>query len=171
MAHRPFVLSAVALASAGLVLASAAPASAHAIVGLNGDPAYAGQKSAITLELQHGCLSNELGIDKVVATFDKSFGKVRAKPVQDWTSKVRPGPGGIQRVVWTLTGPVPAFNQPTFFRLEISWPKKPGVYGVPVTQQCDGEVNRWQVPDGPATANQPSPPLYPLPQIKVLPAP
>jgi hypothetical protein len=42
---------------------------------------------------------------------------------------------------------------------------------VPVTQVCDGEINRWQVPDGPATANQPSPPLYPLPQIKVLPAP
>lgn len=171
MTHRSVLTSAVAVASAALVVASAVPASAHAIVGLNGDPAYAGRTSAITLELQHGCLSNELGIDKVVATFDKSFGKVRASRVKDWTSTVRPGPRGIQRVVWELTGPVPEFNQPTFFRLEVSWPKKPGVYGVPVTQACDGEINRWQVPDGPATATQPSPPLYPLPQIKVLPAP
>lgn len=171
MTPRPVLLSAVALASAGIVLASALPASAHAIVELNGAPAYAGKTSTMTLEMQHGCLSNELGIEKVVATFDKSFGKVKAKSVSGWESKVRPGPRGIQRIVWNLTGTVPDFNQPTYFPIKIAWPSSPGVYGVPVTQECDGEINRWNVPDGPATADKPSPPLYPLPQIKVLPAP
>lgn len=171
MPRHSLALSAGAFAAAGLLIASAAPASAHAIVGLNGDPAYAGKTSVMTLEVQHGCLSNELGIEKVVATFDKSFGKVKAKPVSGWKSKVRPGPRGIQRIVWTLTGSVPAFNQPTYFPIKIAWPQTPGVYGVPVTQECDGEINRWDVPDGPATADKPSPPLYPLPQIKVLPAP
>ncbi len=73
-------------------------------------------------------------------------------------------------LIWKLTGAVPAFNAPTYFRMKISWPKEPGVYGVPVIQRCNGEVVRWEIPDGPATADKPSPPLYPLPQIQVLPA-
>jgi hypothetical protein len=160
---------ATALAAvSGLVIMGASPASAHAIVELNGDPAYAGRTSVMTLEMQHGCLSNELGIDKVVATFNKKFGTVKPKSVAGWKSKVRSTSGNKQRIVWTLTGSVPAFNQPTYFPIKISWPKQPGVYGVPVAQVCDGEVNRWDVPDGPATADKPSPPLYPLPQIEVL---
>jgi hypothetical protein len=55
--------------------------------------------------------------------------------------------------------------------MKIEWPSIPGVYAMPVTQTCDGEVNRWNVPDAPATADQPSPPLYPLPQVQVLAAP
>ena len=65
-----------ALIAAPLVIASAAPASAHAIVALNGDPAYAGRTSTMTLEIQHGCLQNEAGIDKIAAYFDKAYVKV-----------------------------------------------------------------------------------------------
>ena len=80
-----------------------------------------------------------------------------------WTNAAR-----ASLVTYTLTGTRPSFNTPTYFPLTIGWPSKPGVYGLPVKQKCEGETNVWDVPDGPATANQPSPPLYPLPQIKVL---
>ena len=159
-----------ALIAAPLVIASAAPASAHAIVALNGNPAYAGRTSTMTLEIQHGCLQNEAGIDKIAAYFDKAYVKVVPKQVDDWTVSVK-RMGKTTKVVWTLTGDVPGFNTPTFFPMAISWPKKPGVYGLPVRQWCDGATNIWDQPDGPATAGQPSPPLYPLPQIKVLSAP
>ena len=170
MTHRLMALGGVSAASAALVLASALPASAHAIVDLSGDPAYAGTASTMTLEIQHGCLQNELGIDKVVAYFNKKFGKVTPKQVTGWSgTSTRTSEG--RKVVWKLQGSVPAFNSPTYFPMLITWPDKAGVYGVPVKQWCDGQTNIWDIPDGPATANKPSPPLYPLPQIKVLPAP
>ena len=78
-----------ALIAAPLVIASAAPASAHAIVALNGDPAYAGRTSTMTLEIQHGCLQNEAGIDKIAAYFDKAYVKVVPKQVDDWTVSVK----------------------------------------------------------------------------------
>jgi hypothetical protein len=167
MTHRILALASASIASAALVMASALPASAHAIVDLQGDPAYAGKTSEMTLEIQHGCLQNQVGIDKVAAYFNKKFGKVTPQSVTGWTSKVSRTSEG-RKVVWTLQGDVPAFNAPTFFPMSITWPTKAGVYGVPVRQWCDGETNVWDVPDGPATANKPSPPLYPLPQIKVL---
>lgn len=153
----------------GVGVVGASPASAHAIADLSGVTAYAGQTSVMTLEVQHGCLTNELGIDKVLVTFNKHFGKVKPKRVSGWESKVRATQHKGQRVVYNLVGEVPAFNQPTYFPMKISWPTEPGVYGIPVTQVCDGEVNHWNVPDAPATADKPSPPLYPLPQVQVLP--
>ena len=170
MTHRLIALASAGIASATLLVASAMPASAHAIVDLSGAPAYAGKTSVMTLEVQHGCLQNQAGIDKVAAYFNKKFGKVTPQSVTCWSGKVSRTPDG-RKVVWTLQGDVPAFNAPTFFPMSITWPAKSGVYGVPVRQWCDGETNVWDVPDGPATANKPSPPLYPLPQIKVLPAP
>jgi hypothetical protein len=170
MTHRILALAGASIASAALVMASALPASAHAIVDLSGAPAYAGKTSVMTLEVQHGCSQNQAGIDKVAAYFNKKFGKVTPQSVTDWSGKVSRTSEG-RKVVWTLQGDVPAFNAPTFFPMSITWPAKSGVYGVPVRQWCDGETNVWDVPDGPATANKPSPPLYPLPQIKVLPAP
>lgn len=159
-------LLAAALAPAALI--NAAPASAHAIVDLEGDPAYAGRTSAISLELQHGCLANQVGIDTVVVYLEKSYRSVQAGAVDGWKVSAKRTSDKTRKITYTLTGTRPAFNTPTYFPLTIGWPAKPGVYGVPVKQKCDGEVNVWDVPDGPATANQPSPPLYPLPQIKVL---
>lgn len=63
---------ATALIATPIVIASAAPASAHAIVDIGGDPAYAGKTSTMTLEIQHGCLQNEAGVEKVAAYFNKS---------------------------------------------------------------------------------------------------
>ena len=169
MSHRSLAVPGTVLAAAALIITSAAPASAHAIVALDGAPAYAGKSSTITIELQHGCGGNQLGIDKVVARFGKEFGKITPRAVAGWTAKTKRTTDG-RKVIWKLTGSVPAFNAPTYFRMKISWPKEPGVYGVPVIQRCNGEVVRWEIPDGPATADKPSPPLYPLPQIQVLPA-
>ncbi|MGA1480770.1 MAG: DUF1775 domain-containing protein [Candidatus Nanopelagicales bacterium] len=168
MTRRPLALLGVSLASAALVVASAVPASAHAIVDLTGKPAYAGKTSVMTLEVQHGCLQNETGIDKVVAYFGREFGKVKPSAVPGWKATSKRTSDG-RKVVWTLTGSVPAFNTPTYFPMTITWPAKPGVYGMPVKQWCGSATNIWDVPDGPATADKPSPPLYPLPQVKVLP--
>lgn len=175
MAHtfaRMMLISSVCcVAALALGMAGASAASAHAIVELNGDPAYAGRTSILTLELQHGCLGNEAGIDTVVAYFDPSFVSVKPKSVPGWKSQKATESDGTHRIKWTLTGDRPKFNTPTYFPMTISWPKQSGVYGVPVKQKCLGEVNVWDTPDGPATANRPSPPLYPLPQIRVLPRP
>ena len=159
-------LLAAALAPAALV--SASPASAHAIVDLQGTPAYASRTSTISLELQHGCLANEVGIDTVVVYVEKSYRSVAPGAVDGWKVSVKRTSDKTRKVTYTLTGTRPSFNTPTYFPLTIGWPSKPGVYGRPVKQKCEGETNVWDVPDGPATANQPSPPLYPLPQIKVL---
>ncbi|MGA0011329.1 MAG: hypothetical protein ACO3ID_11220 [Candidatus Nanopelagicales bacterium] len=167
MTRRPLSLLGVSLASAALVVASAAPASAHAIVDLTGEPAYAGKTSVMRLEIQHGCLQNETGIDKIAAYFGKKFGRVKPAAVTGWTSTSKRTADG-RKIVWKLTGSVPAFNTPTYFPMMITWPAKAGVYGVPVRQWCGSETNIWDEPDGPATANKPSPPLYPLPQIKVV---
>ena len=156
--------------AAGLALSSASPAAAHAIIDLTGEPAYAGKSSMMTMEIQHGCLQNELGIDKIVAYFDSAYRKVVPSTVAGWATTTKRTSDG-RKVTWKLKGTVPAFNTPTFFPMTVSWPAKPGVYGVPVKQWCGSATNVWDVPDGPATANQPSPPLYPLPQVRVLPAP
>lgn len=156
-----------AVGAALISLVSALPASAHAIVDLSGDPAYAGGSSIVTLEIQHGCLQNQLGIDKVVAYLSTDYRGVRPREVAGWDSAVKRTSSG-KKVVWRLTASVPAFNAPTYFPMKMTWPSKPGVYGVPVKQWCGSATDVWDVPSGPATANQPSPPLYPLPQIKVL---
>ena len=170
MMRRLLSTTAVAAGAAALVLATAMPASAHAIVDLTGKPAYAGKSSVMTLEIQHGCGQNGKGINKVVAYFAKPYRKVVAAPVNGWTSTTKRTSIG-RKVVWTLRGTAPAFSTPTYFPMTIRWPKKPGTYGLPVKQWCGKATNVWDVPDGPATANQPSPPLYPLPQVRVLPAP
>lgn len=168
MRHRRLSALTVGLVTAAAVMGSASPASAHAIVDLTGKPAYAGKSSVMTLEVQHGCLQSETGIDKVAAFFSKEYGKVTPSAVSGWKAISKRTSDG-RKVVWTLTGAVPAFNTPTYFPMRITWPAKPGVYGLPVKQWCGSDTNIWDVPDGPATADKPSPPLYPLPQIKVLP--
>lgn len=167
MTRRPLSLLGVSLASTALAVASAAPASAHAIVDLTGEPAYAGKTSVMRLEIQHGCLQNETGIDKIAAYFGKKFGRVKPAAVTGWTSTTKRTAQG-RKIVWKLAGEGPSFNTPTYFPMTITWPAKAGVYGVPVRQWCGSETNIWDEPDGPATANKPSPPLYPLPQIKVV---
>ena len=159
-------LLAVALAPAALL--SASPASAHAIVDLQGTSAYASRTSTISLELQHGCLANQVGIDTVVVYVEKSYRSVEPGTVDGWKVSVKRTSDKTRKITYTLTGTRPSFNTPTYFPLTIGWPSKPGVYGLPVKQKCEGETNVWDVPDGPATANQPSPPLYPLPRVKVL---
>lgn len=167
-------LAIAGVTGAGFALASAltAPsASAHAIAELNGDPAVAGHTSLMTLEMQHGCLANEIGIDTVIIYFNKHFTSANASAVAGWKSVAGRSSDGKRTITWTLTGTRPAFNAPTFFPITIGWPKAPDVYGVPVKQKCDGEVNFWSTPPGPATADKPSPPLYPRPQVRVIAAP
>ena len=48
---------------------------------------------------------------------------------------------------------------------------EPGVIGMAVTQICAQDTTVWNTPMGPATADADSPPVTPMPQVKVLPAP
>lgn len=170
MTTRAVTIAVATLGACALLLGTATSASAHAIVDLTGKPAYAGRTSVMTLEIQHGCLQNEKGVDKAVAYFGKEFRRVSPHAVDGWRVSTK-STGDGRKVVWKLTGTRPAFNAPVYFPMQISWPQTPGAYGLPVKQWCGKATNVWDVPDGPATANQPSPPLYPLPQVQVLPRP
>lgn len=107
--------STIAAIAACTVVVSAGPASAHAIVDLEGDPAYAGRTSTISLELQHGCLANEVGIDTVIVYLDASFRTVQPGAVDGWKASTKHSGSGTHKVTYTLTGTRPAFNAPTYF--------------------------------------------------------
>ena len=76
--------------------------------------------------------------------------------------------GGWQ-ITWTNLGePIP-FGTATFFPIEVDWPTKAGTFGMRVTQQCtDGTSYDWNEKFRPATANSPSPPLTPRPEVQVV---
>ena len=156
----------VALAAA--LIAPVGPASAHAIIELNGVSAVAGRTSAMTLEIQHGCLPAE-ATTEVEAFVGTPWRKVTPAPVPGWRSSVEPLPKGGWHMVWTNLGePIP-FGTPTFFPITVAWPTKPGAYAMRVTQQCtNGTSYDWNTTYGPATASQPSPPLTPRPEVQVV---
>jgi uncharacterized protein YcnI len=159
----------IATMSVACVLAaSAAPASAHAIIELNGADAVAGHTSVMTLEIQHGCITAADGTQQVLAFVGKPWGRVAPKPVEGWSIATKRLSAGGQQITWTKQGEPQPFGTPVYFPMRVTWPTSPGVYGMSVTQACPSGTTTWDVKDGPATANAPSPPLTPLPQVKVL---
>ena len=151
-----------------LFAGSGLSANAHAIIELNGVDAVAGKRSAMTMEIQHGCTGSGTGTIQVIAYVGKPWGKITPKEVDGWKSKVKRTAKGGQQITWDNLGEPQPFNQPFFLPMNISWPKKKGTYSMKVTQVCPDEVMVWGTPDGPATANKPSPPLTPLPQVQVV---
>lgn len=125
----------------------------------------------MTLEVQHGCLDGEDGATKAVIYYGRAFRKIVPAAVTGWSSAVKPHGNGGHKVVWNNLGAPTPFGTPVYLPMTISWPIVPGVYGIPVKEVCGKEVVMWNEPFGPATANRPSPPLTPLPQVKVLPGP
>lgn len=160
--------------AAGALVASAVvgatPASAHAIIELNGAPAYAGRTSIMTMEIQHGCLPS-LATTRVVVSFSKLFGPVTPLPVKGWSAATGTRANGTKYIEWkTTSGPRP-FGTPTYLPIRITWPKRAGTYGLPTKQLCvDGGSYYWYTPWQPASENVPSPPLTPLPTVIVKPA-
>lgn len=167
--RRPVVLAlSTLLAAAVFAGASTAPASAHAIIELNGVSAVAGTSSLMTLEIQHGCLPSE-ATTQVEAFVGKPWRGLRPSEVDGWTSTVdRLASGGLH-IVWTRHGdPIP-FGTAAFLPITVEWPTKPGVYAMHVTQQCtNGQTYDWNTKYQPATANSPSPPLTPRPEVQVV---
>lgn len=94
---------------------------------------------------------------------------MRPGPVAGWQlSVVRQGRGGWH-ITWTNLGEPIAFGTATFFPITVDWPTKPGTYGMRVTQQCtDGTSYDWSEKYRPASANHPSPPLTPRPEVLVV---
>lgn len=156
----------VALLTAGV--ATAGPVSAHAIISLDGVAAVAGKRSAMTLEIQHGCITKQTGTVAVDAAIPKSWGRVVPAPVAGWDVTIERAASGARTLHWVKQGDPQPFGTPVFFPLQIRWPAKPGVYGMTVTQTCPDDVTTWGTPDAPATADAPSPPLTPLPQVQVV---
>ncbi len=146
---------------------AAGPAAAHAIIELESVSAVAGETSAMTLEIQHGCLPAE-ATTQVQAFVGRPWRAVRPAPVTGWEASVKRLARGGWQITWTNLGePIP-FGTATFFPIEVDWPKKTGNYGMRVTQQCtDGTSYDWNEKYRPATANRPSPPLTPRPEVQV----
>lgn len=166
MSRRSVWVTAVAVM--GAVAASASPAAAHAIIELDGVSAVAGRTSQMTLEIQHGCLPSEATL-KVDAYVSRAWRAVRPAPVAGWQVSVDRLPGQGWHVTWTNLGePIP-FGTATFFPVTVDWPTKPGTYGMRITQDCtNGTSYDWGQKYRPASANQPSPPLTPRPEVKVV---
>lgn len=153
-----------------VVLAIPAPASAHGILDLGGVDAVAGRSSTVTLEIQHGCITRSTGTVQVEAFVGKPWGRVVPQPVDGWTVRTQRLASGGRQLTWTKLGDPQPFGTPVFFPMKATWPSSPGVYSMKVTQTCPDDVTTWGTPGGPATADAPSPPLTPIPQVKVLPA-
>lgn len=160
--------AAAGLASLSIAGLAAGPAAAHAIIELDGVSAVAGKTSAMTLEIQHGCLPAE-ATTQVQAFVGRPWRAVRPSAVPGWDAAVERLPRGGWQITWTNLGePIP-FGTATFFPIEVDWPKKTGTYGMRVTQQCtDGTSYDWNEKYHPATANRPSPPLTPRPEVLVV---
>ena len=163
-------------ASALLGVVAVVPAEAHAIIELRGTPAYAGQASRLTMEIQHGCnpastVPNVFPTTRVSAYFNRSFGTVTPRALRGWAVSREVLANGTQKLTWRATGAAQPFGMPFYPSMRVQWPSRPGVYGVVVRQFCTGGSLSWNTPNRPATATTPSPPLLPLPTVRVLAAP
>lgn len=160
--------AAAGLTSLAVTGLAAGPATAHAIIELDGVSAVAGRTSAMTLEIQHGCLPAE-ATTQVQAFVGRPWRAVRPAPVTGWEASVERLARGGWQITWTNLGePIP-FGTATFFPIDVDWPQKAGTYGMRVTQQCtDGTSYDWNEKYRPATANSPSPPLTPRPEVLVV---
>ncbi len=163
------VLAVVSLIFGTLVFLGAAvsPVSAHGIIELNGVSAVAGQSSVMTLEIQHGCLPSEPTV-QVEAFVGSPWRAVKPQAVPGWTSKVTRQAKGGWHITWVnQSTPIP-FGTATYFPITVAWPSKPGTYGMSVMQLCPGSSYYWNDKYAPATANIPSPPLTPRPEVLVI---
>ncbi len=162
---------ALAIATIGMMAVSSplvSTASAHAIIELNGVSAVAGTSSAMTLEIQHGCLPSEATI-QVEAFVGSPWRALKPQQVDGWTSSVVKQSKGGWHVTWVKQGePVP-FGTRTFFPITVAWPKSPGTYGMSVMQLCThGTSYYWNDKYSPASATSDSPPLTPKPEVLVV---
>ena len=162
------VLTAATLGAFAVATPLAATASAHAIIELNGVNAVAGTTSAMTLEIQHGCLPSEPTI-QVEAFVGAPWRAVKPVAVAGWTSSVTRQAKGGWHVTWVNQGaPIP-FGTPAYFPLTIAWPKTAGTYGMSVLQLCTGGSSYlWNTQYSPASATADSPPLTPKPEVGVV---
>ena len=158
----------ISLGASMAVGLSAPAAFAHAIIDLDGVTAVAGRSSAMTLEIQHGCLPAE-ATTQVDAYVGRPWRSVKPGAVPGWQVTVQKVTQGGWHITWKNLGtPIP-FGTPTFFPITVGWPVKPGTYAMHVTQQCtNGSAYDWNEQYGPATATAPSPPLTPRPEVHVV---
>jgi len=164
------ILTTAALAAAVLAggVVAATPAAAHAIVDLHGNSARAGRTSTMTMEIQHGCMPSE-PTTKVVIYFSSRFGAIVPLPLAGWRSVTGTRANGTKYVVWKPTGRPQPFPTPVLLPMRVTWPPRPGVYGMPTQQFCQGGGSwYWATPWAPASGNVPSPPVEPLPTVRVL---
>lgn len=121
----------------------------------------------MTLEIQHGCLPAEPTV-QVEAFVGAPWRAVKPEPIAGWASSVAKQANGGWHITWVNQGiPIP-FGTATFFPITVSWPKKPGIYGMSALQLCPGSSYYWNDKYTPATASLSSPPLTPLAEVSVV---
>ena len=161
-------LTTTTLAAIALASPMVTNASAHAIISLNGVSAVAGSTSAMTLEIQHGCLPSESTV-QVEAFVGKPWRAVKPQTVPGWTSSVTRQAKGGWHITWVNQGAPIAFGTATFFPITVAWPKQAGTYGMSVMQLCtDNSTYYWNEKYSPASATADSPPLTPKPEVLVV---
>ena len=181
VARAALIISLVISVTGSLLTFNPVPAGAHAIVDLKNSDAIVGRSSAMTLEIQHGCITGGGGTVKFVAQFAAVFGEVTPGSVPGWTSVVTSGittttgtttaTADGQTVTWTTNGAAQPFSTALIVPLKVRWPNRAGAYGTVVSQTCSNPTDEtvWSTPAQPATAGVPSPPLTPLATVCVLP--
>ncbi|CAB4614282.1 unannotated protein [freshwater metagenome] len=182
IARSALAIAIVIAVTGSLLTLSPLPAGAHAIIDLQSSDAIVGRTSAMTLEIQHGCINGGGGTVKFVAQFAAAFGAVTAGSVPGWTSVVTSGittttgttttTAEGQTVTWTTNGAAQPFSTALVVPLTVRWPYRAGAYGIVVSQTCSNPADEtvWSTPAQPAIAGVPSPPLTPLATVCVLPA-
>ncbi len=158
------------------------PVGAHAIVDLQKSDAIVGRTSAMTLEIQHGCITGGGGTVKFAAQFAAAFGSVTPGSVPGWSSVVTSGittttgtttsTADGQTATWTTNGAAQPFSTALIVPITVHWPSRAGAYGIVVSQTCSNPADEtvWSTPAQPATVGVLSPPLTPLATVCVLPA-
>jgi uncharacterized protein YcnI len=161
-------LATTTLAAIALASPLVTNASAHAIIRLNGISAVAGSTSAMTLEIQHGCLPPESTV-QVEAFVGKPWRTVKPQAVPGWTSSVTRQAKGGWHITWiNQDEPIP-FGKPKLFPITVAWPEKAGTYGISVMQLCtNNSTYYWNEKYSAASATADSPPLTPKPEVLVV---
>ena len=169
--RRSAALVAASLLFAVAALTTARSVVAHATLYLFGEHAQAGQPGTLTLRIPHGCTGG-LTTDGITTRFSPRWVAIEPQAVEGWVSEVKRSPRGTWTVTWTATAGGLPDGETGDFPLTVTWPAKAGDYATPTVQSCGVTTMKWtDLRRGAADGENPSPPVYPSPWVRVHPTP
>ena len=132
--RRALAASASAALIAGVGLAVASPASAHATVQMYGGKATAGGYGALWMRIPHGCDGSPT--KRVMITVPASFGSAKPQMIGGWRAKVVTRADGSRQLIWNATGAPLPDDQFADFGISVKWPTTEGKVALPTVQSC-----------------------------------